>query len=205
MSKITAIETQKNNPERCNLYVDGKFLAGVSMETVIKNHLKVGIELDSNDLGQIIFVSEKEKALSRALDYISKALKTKKQIKDYLIKKEYTEEVINYVLEKLIEYRLVDDVEYSKRYIESTSKKQGKKLIEYKLMSKGVRKQDIALAYDRVEVGSEDAVYTLALKHIRNKERTSENYAKTYRYLVGKGFLFEEIDRVISKLKESED
>ena len=110
-------------------------------------------------------------------------------------------------MEKLVEYRLVDDVEYSKRYIESTCKKQGKKLIEYKLISKGVRKQDIALAYERVETMSddEDAVYALALKHIKNKERTRENYAKTYKYLVGKGFLFEEIDRAISKLKESEE
>ena len=29
-------------------------------------------------------------------------------------------------------------------------------------------------------------------KHLKNKEKTKENIAKTYRYLIGKGFSYEE-------------
>ena len=204
MSKITAIEVQKSDKERCNLFVDGSFFAGVSIEIVIKNHLKVGTELDKNSLGDLVFSAEKEKALKKAIDYVSKSLKTRKQVKDYLEKKGYAIEIILKILDKLIDYGLINDVEYAKRYIESTSKKQGQKLIEYKLMAKGVKKDDIALAYANVEDFDKDRVYNLAVKHLKNKERTRENLAKTYKYLLGKGFLYEEIDGAISRLKSEE-
>ena len=204
MSKITAIEVQKNDKERCNIFVDGNFFAGISIEIVIKNHLKVGTELDKTSLGELIFSAEKEKALKKALDYVSKTLKTKKQVKDYLEKKGYSVEIILKILDKLIDYGLINDVEYAKRYIESTSKKQGQKLIEYKLMSKGVRKEDIALAYSDFEEFDQDRVYNLAIKHLKNKERSRENFAKTYKYLLGKGFLYEEVDGAISRIKSEE-
>ena len=102
MSKITAIEIQKNDKERCSLYIDGTFFSGVSMETVIKNHLKVGDEIEKNKLAEILHVSEKEKALSKALNYLSKTIKTKKQVKDYLIKKVFYDEIVFFVFKCLI-------------------------------------------------------------------------------------------------------
>ena len=206
MSKITAIEIQKNDKERCSLYIDGTFFSGVSMETVIKNHLKVGDEIEKNKLAEILHVSEKEKALSKALNYLSKTIKTKKQVKDYLIKKGFYDEIVFFVLDKLSEYGLINDREYSIRYVETYSKTQGRKLIEYKLMAKGVRKEDILFAFEETanKVDNFTNAYNLAIKHLKGKERTRENLAKTYRYLAGKGYLFEDIERVFSKIKEEE-
>ena len=87
MAKITAIEVQKKDKKRYNLFLDGEFFSGVSMETVLTHHLNVGDELEQKELGNIIFLSEKEKALNKALDYLSKTIKTRRQIKDYLTKK----------------------------------------------------------------------------------------------------------------------
>ena len=42
MSKITAITVQANNKERCNVYVDGEFFAGVLVEAVMTLKLKPG-------------------------------------------------------------------------------------------------------------------------------------------------------------------
>ncbi len=206
MSKITAIEIQKNDKERCSLYIDETFFAGVSMETVIKNHLKVGDEIEKNKLAEIFHVSEKEKALSKALNYLSKTIKTRKQVKDYLIKKGFYEEIVFFVLDKLSEYGLINDKEYAIRYVETYSKTQGRKLIEYKLMAKGVRKEDILFAFEETanKVDNFTNAYNLAIKHLKGKERTRENLAKTYRYLAGKGYLFEDIERVFSKIKEEE-
>ena len=206
MSKITAIEIQKNDKERCSLYIDGTFFSGVSMETVIKNHLKVGDEIEKNKLAEILHVSEKEKALSKALNYLSKTIKTKKQVKDYLIKKGFYDEIVFFVLDKLSEYGLINDREYSIRYVETYSKTQGRKLIEYKLTAKGVRKEDILFAFEETanKVDNFTNAYNLAIKHLKGKERTRENLAKTYRYLAGKGYLFEDIERVFSKIKEEE-
>ena len=206
MSKITAIEIQKNDKERCSLFIDDTFFSGVSIETVIKNHLKVGDEIEKNKLAEILHLSEKEKALSKALNYLSKYIKTKKQVKDYLLKKGFCEEIVFSVLDKLSEYGLINDKEYSIRYVETYSKTQGRKLIEYKLMAKGIRKEDILFAFEQTanKIDSFTNVYNLAIKHLKGKERTRENLARTYRYLAGKGYLFEDIERVFSKIREEE-
>ncbi len=206
MSKITAIEIQKNDKERCSLFIDGTFFSGVSMETVIKNHLKVGDEIEKNKLAEILHLSEKEKALSKALNYLSKTIKTRKQVKEYLLKKGFYEEIVFSVLDKLTEYGLINDREYSIRYVETYSKTQGRKLIEFKLMARGIKKEDILFAFEETanKIDNFTNAYNLAIKHLKGKERTKENLAKTYRYLAGKGYLFEDIERVFSKIKEEE-
>ena len=152
MPKITAITIQEKRKNRCNLFVDGQFFAGVSVETAIKNRLKVGVEIEEKALKELLDENERAEALNKAVEYVSKSLKTKRQVKDYLLKKGYIEDVVWYCIDKLKEYDYIDDCEYIKRYIESVSKTQGKKLVEYKLMAKGVKKQDIASAMNIVKL-----------------------------------------------------
>ena len=204
MSKITEISYQKQNKNRCNLYVDGEFFAGMSLETVLKNRLKVGSECDKSTLQTIIAENDRHEAMLKATAYVSKALKTKRQVKDYLIKKGYSEEIAYHVIDKLKEYGYVNDEEYSKRYIESVSKSQGKRLIKYKLMMKGVKKQDIESAYELAECDDFSNAKLVAEKHIKNKERTKENIAKTYRYLIGKGFSYEQANYAVSELNKED-
>ena len=199
MPIITEIKIQEKNKKRCNLFVDGEFFSSISLETTLKNNLKKGQEVDQKELSILIEESNKVEALSKAVDYVSKALKTKRQVKDYLIKKGYTEEIAWYCVDKLKEYDYINDEKYSERFIESTSKTQGRKLVEYKLMMKGVRKEDIALAYENVEVDNKENAKNIAEKYLKNKEKTKENLAKAYRYLIGKGFSYEEASFALSQ------
>ena len=202
MHKITSISVQSKNKNRCNIDVDGEFFSGVSMETVYKSRLKVGHEIDEVSLKNILYDNERLEALNKAVDYLSKALKTKKQVKDYLLKKGYEEDVVWQVIDKLKEYNYINDCEYSKRYIESVSKNQGKKLIEYKLMMKGVKKQDIETIFDDCEIDLKESAKNVAEKYLKNKEFTKENKAKTYRYLIGRGFSYEEANYALSSFGE---
>jgi len=204
MAKITALSVQEKNKKRCNLFIDGEFFSGVSLETVMKFRLKIGQEIDQKDLADLVFDSEKILALEKAITYTTKALKTKKQVRTYLLGKGYSEDVVWYCIDKLVEYKYIDDTEYAKRFIESTSKNQGKRLTEYKLMMKGVKKEDISVAFENTDVPSKENAKVLAEKHIRNKELTKENVAKTYRYLIGKGFSYEEASYAISFFKDND-
>lgn len=204
MPKITAISFQTKNKKRCNIFVDGEFFSGVSIETVYKNRLKVGLEIDEKSLRQIISENERLEALNKAVEYLSKSIKTKRQIKDFLLKKGYEEDVVWQVIDKLKEYNYVNDCEYSKRYIESVSKNQGKKLIEYKLMMKGVKKEEISSAFDQSEIDLKESAKTVAEKYLKNKEFTKENKAKAYRYLISRGFSYEEANYALSNFGEDE-
>ena len=202
MQKITAITAQERKKDRVNLFVNGEFFAGVSLETVLKLRLKVGDEVEESRLKEILLEAERTDAIQKAADYALKTLKTKRQVKDYLIKKGYSEETAWQAVDKLKEYGYIDDVEYSKRFIESTSKTQGKRLIEYKLMAKGVKKDDISLAYESAETDDNEHARNLAEKYLKNKEKTKENVLKAYKYLIGKGFSYEQADYAVKPYKE---
>ena len=202
MKKITQISAQEKNKDRANVYVDGEFFAGVSLETVMKLRLKAGDEVEEKRLNEIITESERADAMNKAANYVLKTLKTKRQVKDYLLKKGYSEETVWHTVDKLKEYGYIDDTEYSKRFIESTAKTQGRRLIEYKLMSKGVKKEDIALAYENAETDDKENARALAVKYLRNKEITKENLLKAYKYLIGKGFSYEQADYAVADFRE---
>lgn len=202
MPKITALTIQQKDKERVNLFIDGEFYCGLSLEIVLKNQLKVNAELTNDELEYIVKEGSYKEALAKGVNYLSKALKTKRQVKEYLLKKEFPEEIVWQVVDRLKEIGLINDVEFSKHYIESVSSSQGKKMVEFKLMSKGVRKEDIACAYEQISVNYDDSAKIIAKKHIKNKERTKENLLKTYKYLIGKGFSYEQAQSAISLLKE---
>ena len=130
-----------------------------------------------------------------------KNLKTKRQVKDYLLKKGYNEDVAWQCVDRLKEYGYINDVDYAKRYIEISSKKQGRRLIEFKLMQKGIKKEDIALAYDDLDLNDSEDAKLVAQKYLKNKEKTKENLAKAYRYLVGKGFNYDQITLALSEFE----
>lgn len=205
MSKITAVTAQEKRKDRCNVFVDGEFFAGVSLETVIKFRLKVGDETDSERLKEMLEESEKTEAVEKALSYVSNAIKTKRQVKDYLIKKGFSETSVRHAVDKLKEYGYINDEEYARRFIESTGKTQGKRLMAYKLMLKGVKKDDVEAAYETAGGAAKDNAAALAEKRLKNKEITKENILKTYRYLISRGFSYEEAASAVEPFKREDD
>lgn len=200
MPVISKIEVQKNNESRANLYLDDKFYAGISIELCIKNHLKKGMEIEKSELDEMILEDEKGSALSKAIKYMGSALKTSKQIRDYLNKKEYNRQTIDYVLEKMIEYKYLDDEAYARSFILTYSNKYGKLKLIQALKSKGVSDKIIDQVFDE-NLELNNNIENIAKKYLKNKEITNETYLKLSRFLYSRGYEFEEINRVVNKLK----
>lgn len=202
--KITQISAQQKNKDRCNIFIDGEYSFSVSTETVYKFYLKTGKELSEEEITAIKEDGERTSALNRATEYLSKVYKTRKQVKDYLLKKGYSDDAVYYAVSRLTETGYINDSEYARRYFETASKNQGKKLSAYKLMAKGVRKDVIDEAYEKAAVPSKENAAAVAEKYMRNKEINKENLAKTYRYLIGRGFSYDEASEAISAFKEND-
>ena len=202
MIKISSVKIQEKNKERCNVFVNDEYFCALSLESVILFDVKKDKEFSDKDFNDIIFEDSKKFYLSKALNYISKALKTKKEVKNYLIKHQCPEEIVDYVISKMTEYHYIDDRDYVKRYIESAPKTEGEKLVNYKLMMKGISKNLIESVRKDVHTNSFEKAKFTAEKRLKNKEITKEEIAKTYRYLMGRGFSFEEIDYALKNYKE---
>ena len=196
--EITKIEIQKSNDERANLYLDEKFFSGISLELVVKEHLKVGMEIDENKLSELILEDEKGKALAKAVKYIGSNLKTEKQLRDYLKKKEYNPATIDYVIDKLKEYDYLNDENFAKAYILTYSKKYGKLKLKSQLKMKGIKDSVIENLLEDVQSDSIDLV---AKKYMKNKELTYENLQKLMRFLYSRGYEFDDINSCVNRLK----
>ena len=202
--KITQISAQQKNKDRFNIFIDGEYSFSVSTETVYKFYLKTGKELSEEEITAIKEDGERTSALNRATEYLSKAYKTRTQVKDYLLKRGFSDDAVYYAVSRLTETGYINDSEYARRYFETASKNQGKKLSAYKLMAKGVRKDVIDEAYEKAAVPSKENAAAVAEKYMRNKEINKENLAKTYRYLIGRGFSYDEASEAISAFKEND-
>ena len=205
MAKVTRLEYQKNNKERVNLYLDGEFFAGLSLETVIKFSLKEGKEIDENKLKEFLFEDNRQKAFTKATDLISKFVKTEKQIVDYLKGKGFDEKVVCETVNKLKEYGFIDDKAYVESYVNFKKNVAGAKKIKQELFAKGIRGELLSYVDEMLEFAGEDACKNQALKYMKNKEKTPENKAKLNRFLLSKGFDFADIKKVVNEIISSGD
>ena len=203
MNEITAITPQIKDKRRCNIFVDGRFCCGMSLETTVKNRLKVGQIVSPEALSKMQLESEKSVALDKALTHISATRKTEKQVRDFLREKGYLSDVIDYVLEKMQEYGFVDDSEYAEAYVEFAGGKKGSRLIKTELRKKGIAQEKIDDALDGLsEEMQVETAGAILQKYLRNKERSRETLQKAYRYLISKGFSYDTAKSAMDALGE---
>lgn len=205
---ITKIEIQKKNKNRVNLYIDEEFYCGLSLETIMKNHLKEGQSINESSLEYLICETEKEMALNKAVSYISKCQKTKQEIFKYLLQKGFDEQIINIVIEKLQEYNYVNDELYAKNYIKFKNKNNGSRKIEMELKQKGVAENIAKECLEQYSCDRE-SVLPVALKYMKNKEKDLKTKQKAYRHLASRGFQSEDIlfalNQIFNNLEEEEN
>ena len=203
MAEITAITPQKKDKSRCNIEIDGKFYCGMKLDTVLANGLKAGMHVEPAALSHLQLESEKLTALDKALKHISVSMKTEKEIRLFLKKKGYLEDVTNYVLEKMKDYGFVDDKTYAASYVEGASKRKGKRLLELELKQKGVDAESIEEALSSLEDETESAKRCLK-KYLRGKPLDEATLQKAYRNLLSKGFDYDTCRQAIESLKDED-
>ena len=202
MKKITDIKEQAKNKKRVSIYLDGEFYCGLDLVTAVKNRLKVGEFIQEETLVQIQCDSEMQACFDKALTFISSAVRTEKQIKDRLIKYGYLEEIVVKAIEKLKSYGYVDDEDYAKRYASTYKGVKGKRLIKLELKQKGVSEKDAETALSDIE-RQQEACDRLAEKYLKNKEKDQKNILKCYKYLLSKGFDYDEAKQAVDKFNDN--
>ena len=206
LNEITAITPQVKDKTRCNIYIDGRFCCGLTLETVVKNRLKVGMIVSAETLASMQLESEKNTALNKALGFLSATRKTEREVRAYLTKRGYLPEVSNYVVEKLREYGFINDEEYAEAYTESAAKRKGGRRIRMELRNKGLSESAIEGALSGLDGEQElETAKTILEKYMRGKSVDRETLQKAYRYLLGKGFDYETAKAAIGAFGEIED
>lgn len=205
LKKITKIEYQKNNKDRVNIYLDDKFEFGVDLNTMIKYSLSKNMELDDEFITEILIEGDKAKAYNYAISVLSRSPKSEKEIRLKITQKGYDVDLANIIIDKLKANKYIDDEDYSDRFIHDkiNLSKYGRRKIKEALYQKGIDRQIIDEKLSLISMDDEiKRAYILGekkLKSMSNIENTKK-YVKLSNFLIGKGFDYETVRKVVSKL-----
>ena len=206
MPEITKIEEQKNK-RRVNIFVDNAFFCGMLKETVIKNALKVGTQIDEQRLTKIALDSDTQSAFEKATDYLAGRMHTAKELSDKLIKKGYEKQAVSGAILKLKEYKYIDDELFAKEFVDQ-NRKMSKKMLESKLLSKGVDKAIVSHCLENFDGSAElELLKKQVEKYVNCHDVTNRSgKEKMIASFLRKGFTFDMIQKAIkSILTDSDD
>ena len=166
--EITDLKAGVKNPNRVNVFVDGKFSFSLDVAQVVDLKLKTGRTLTEEELVDCKKASEFGKAYQRALEWVLVRPRSVRELRDYLRRRERKQEMeekkrewqderegksrkrksrekYNFdevIIERLILKGYVDDRKFAEYWVENRFVKKGisRERLKMELMKKGVDK-----------------------------------------------------------------
>ncbi|MFC0273827.1 recombination regulator RecX [Metabacillus herbersteinensis] len=210
MPIITKITAQQRNDDRFNIFLDDgkgeRFAFSVDQDVLLKFGLKKGKELDDLDLVEIEYGDDSKKAFNKAIEYLGYRMRSIKEIKDYLRKKEVDSAVIDEVIHKMKEYRYVDDLDFARAYVKTHWQTNGKgpNVLTQELFGKGIDRNTIEEALVQYDQASQiEEAIKHAVKTIKKNKMVSSTQSKqkVEQTLLRKGFPFSVISIALEDLE----
>ena len=203
LKEITALRSQKNNPNRVNVFIDGSFSFGISR--IVGAWLRVGQKISEKEINELIEKDLNEKAFQSALHFLSFRNRSEYEIRMNLSGKGFNEKRISEVIDHLKSLGYIDEEIFTREWVENraASKPRGRRLLIYELKQKKVDNAKIEQALQSLP----DEI-TLALKAVRKIIHRYENLEqdvfnkKVTGSLIRRGFDFEVIREVRKILRE---
>ncbi len=207
---VSKIEYQKKDPNRVNLYIDGDFFCGISLDTLASENLYEGLDISEEVLDRLLQRDLKSRFLTRVSEYLSHSPKTEFQVYRYLknlkFKKKNTwfKEDINIdwdkffdeIVSKLREYKYIDDESFARSFVQSRmrNKPRGRSVLIGELMAKGVSKEIAETVCGEEIVDELELLKSTFEKKYRGKNFDIKD-SKMVSFLQRKGFSWDLIER----------
>lgn len=204
---ITALRAQAHESQRVNLFIDGEFALGVSLNTIAQEGLYVGKVLDEAAWLRLRATEYHNKALQLALRYLDSRPRSAAELRDKLIGKEIPPEAIDSALVRLQELGLVDDAAFARYWVENRQilRPRGTQALRDELRRKGIDRSLIETTVrDEELVGDQsEGAWKLARKALRKYAQSPDKHTFQRRmggYLQRRGFGFDVIRPILDEL-----
>jgi len=195
--KITRISQQLKNPDRVNIFVDGKYSFSLGLNQVLETNIKANLEINEADLKNFQKISSDGKLKMRALEWLTLRPHSKKELKDYLKRKKLEPDQIEAWVDYFQKMGYQNNENFTRWWIEQRLNKQkSKRFIESELRAKGVDNETINSSFQN---SIDEAAI---LKELINKKRKLAKYQddkKLIEYLLRQGFSYSLIKEVLAE------
>jgi regulatory protein len=203
--RITALQVQKRNRERVNVFLDGEFAFGLSR--IVAAWLEVGQELSEEKIARLQGEDTREVAYQQALNFLNYRPRSEAEVRRNLEEHEFSEEIIAEVLERLRQARLLDDTRFARAWVENRSefRPRSRRALALEMRRRGLDDPAITEALEQVD---DDAMaYQAAIKQSRKIKSADwlDFRQKLSSFLARRGFPYDVIlptvKRVWSEIK----
>jgi regulatory protein len=203
--KVTALKEQRSNPDRLNVFIDGRYAFPVLRSVAEYEGLEVGRALSPADVERLKRSDVLLKARDAAYRLLSYRPRSIAEVRTRLQRKGYDADIIDSVVKYLEDAGYLDDREFARFWVENREafNPRGSRLLKSELRQKGVDSAtvDQALAEDS-DLDQESAAMDLA-RHKAASYRGLERDA-FYRRLAGflqrRGFDYPVVSKVVRDL-----
>jgi regulatory protein len=141
---ITAIKQQVKNTERANIFVDNKYSFSLTLDELVRERLKNGLEIDEARLKALKKLSEEGKLRMKALNWVLLRPHSEREFRDYLYRKKADKELIEAFVEEFTGKNYLNDTEFARWWYEQRAgSNRSDRFIRSELMKKGVGREII--------------------------------------------------------------
>ena len=210
---ITDIKQAVKNPNRANIFVNGKYRFSLDIFQLTDLGVKIGEIFDEKEIENLEQQSEFGKLYALALNYCLMRPHSEREIRDYLMKKTLSKKLRNkktgefyeksgvsklsveQVLARLKEKKYIDDEKFARFWLENRNQRKGSSLkkLRAELLQKGV--SDVIIEQVFAETSRKDSEEIR--KIIDKKAKRYPDQQKLVAYLARQGFSFDEINRAL--------
>jgi len=202
MRKITALRAGKGQGKRVRIFLDGKQAFYLETEVVVKEGLKVGQTLSTDQIEVLISKDSFQRALSAAVHYISYRPRSEFELRERLGQRGVNGNAREEVITKLKEQGLIDDTAFAQFWKSSRQSYSPRSqwLTGLELKRKGVADDIVNRVVDNID--DDDNAYRAALKKARSLPQS--DYPVFRRrlggYLQRRGFSYGVINHTVQRL-----
>ncbi len=198
--KVTALEVQKRNKERVNVYIDGEFAFGLNMMDAAA--LRKGQELSEADVARLQHADAIIKAVDAAANFLSYRPRSSAEVRQSLEKKQFQPGVVEAAMQRMTDLGYLDDSAFARYWVEnrSTFKPRGPLALRTELRQKGV--PDAIIREVVEDVDAEELAYRAAQKKLsRYRGGTLQDFKrKLGGHLQRRGFGYDVVNPVLNRL-----
>lgn len=211
--RVSDIREAVRDKNRVNVYIDDKFFCSLDIAQVVDLHVKIGRELNNEELEELKRASDFSKFYNRALEFTLMRPHSSKEVRDYLkrktldrkvrvknqktgeyktvLKQGYDQSLVEPVYKRLEERGYIDDRRFAETWVENRNITKGSSLkkLRLELAQKGISQsiiEEVLAETDRDDVAE-------LRKIIARKAKKYPDEQKLIQYLMRQGFNYSDI------------
>ncbi len=198
--KVTKISVQQKNQSRVNVFIDGKYALSLSLDELLVAKLKRDQELNQQELKALQQVSSDGKLRIRAIEWLAVRPRSSKELKDYLKRKQASDELIEKLILEFQSKKYQSDQSFAIWWVTQrrTNKQRSARFIASELSQKGISRELAQEVLGENEMTDIDVLRVLVVKKRKNFRYKNDD-KKLTEYLARQGYSFSLIKEVLAE------